>query len=203
MGKKYIIFNVITIFIAVFSFLIAGLSFLNSIDFFSSFELDIDTRGTYLIPINNANQLNFAIPIEFLNKGKIEGIVEDVFLMVNHNNKTIRYDALFELDLAKFHSYFCLNGETMIGPFLPFSLVGKSAKRKNLFFFTPNKLDPGDYYINILIKTSEDSIPVVFDSINISLQENDLIDHIENQKTFFYINNEIKLRSIPTKKCDS
>lgn len=181
----------------IISLVIAIISLANSLNLFSPFQLEVYIDGVYVTPNprGETDILNLIVPIEFVNKGNEAGVIDEIYLIVNYQNMDIKYDPLVELDLFDLIKYRQLNvNYVSTTPYLPFLLEGDKEKSKAILFFSesgrpPMKILPGNYTINIYIKTQNDNKAINKRTIRIFIDNDTIVKHQKQYITYILNNN--------------
>ena len=147
-----------------------------------------------------AVSLQFVLPLNFVNAGYAEGVIEWVALkfLPSTNGEEFVCGPVGEVDLVKFiQGRRHLHPENMLGPFLPFPLESKKSIGKAVLF-SPEPSDgaqrvliPDDYRMDVYLKASGRA-PVKMISVERALTPK-LIADFAAGGSIFVANREIKL----------
>ena len=171
--------------ISVFSFLIAILSIVISLNIHSPFDLEVFASGTYIIRVypedhNETFLPTFIIPMEFINHGKQAGVITNIFLNVTVDETKAEYEPKYVIDLKAY-----LEGdpwkinEISERPFHQFGVSGETTLPMDIIF-SPNLhksyvlLEKGEYVLEIFVSTSKNPEPVLSRKLEFKINDKKL-----------------------------
>jgi hypothetical protein len=196
---------IISLVIAIISLVISGILASNEL---KPFELNVYANGVYIVPNSGSDDiLNLIVPIGFVNAGNKAGVVDEVYLIVNYQGTDTKYDPMEELDLSDFLKSRQLNiNYVTMTPYSPFLLEGYKEKSKAILFFSDMsrpagmKILPGNYTINIYVKTQNDNKAVNKKTIRIYINNDTIIKHQKEYISYFLDNNRLIFQMAPPKE---
>ncbi len=160
--------------------------------------------GALMLPQTEprSDNLQFVLPLSFVNTGYAEGIIEWVALkfVPTVGGEEFVCDPIAEIDLTKFlQGRRHLHAENILGAFLPFPLESKKSIGKAILFSPQLSADEqprlfvlGEYRMDVYLKASSESVPQKMLSVEKALTPK-LIQDFRAGGSIFVNNREISL----------
>ncbi|MDF3009852.1 MAG: hypothetical protein K0S03_648 [Burkholderiales bacterium] len=150
-----------------------------------------------------AGDVKLLLPLQFINAGNADGIIEWVALRLTvdgHADRSVLLSPVAEVDMQRFiQAKRKLDTENTIEPFTAFALEGRRSLAKFVLFDVAERpraqalqLRPGRYAFELFVKSSATRQPKLERTFEHSLEQKQ-IEEFRNDSTVYLINYQINL----------
>ena len=176
--------------IACCALIISILSFVFSIGVFSQFRPKAEIDG-FILTTDQELDFGYILSGTFFNVGDKEGIIENIYIDLSHKDWSIKLEPINEISIEKFFEFRNLSPDVYLGPFHNFNIVKRGIEQKTFLFYSTSEnehiLEPGDYCINLYIKTLNKSQFQKVDSFKFNVFDNVISELKTGKKSVYFM----------------